>query len=133
MKQTVIWLDDIRDPKEHTAKVYRDKNNIFWCKSMKEFTHMFPKLNVDMVWFDHDLKLEHYTPQKYWGNYYESDKYQRERNHTETGYDCAAWMVKYCRENNIEIPMYKSQSANPVGRDRIISLLNWETKENTQV
>lgn len=131
--KTVIWLDDLRCPEEYTDEVYRGKNNIFWCKNMKEFTHMFPKLNVDMVWFDHDLKPEHYTPKEYWDSYYESDKYQRNQNHTETGYDCAAWMVKYCSDNGIEIPMYKSQSANPVGRDRIMSLLNWEKKENTQI
>ena len=41
-----------------------------------------------------------------------------------TGYDAAKWLVNYCMENGeIDVPDWDIQSANPVGRDNINSLL----------
>lgn len=40
-----------------------------------------------------------------------------------TGYDCAKWLCDYCWGNGLPIPDYNVHSANPVGRDNIISIL----------
>lgn len=124
----IIWLDDLRNPEDHLKSEV--EYSVYWCKSMKEFIDVFQKIKVDEVWFDHDLKPEHYTPKEYWTDYAASEEYQFKQNHKETGYHCAIWMVKHCKENSIQLPIFYSQSANPVGRDRILSLLNWEKKEN---
>jgi len=40
-----------------------------------------------------------------------------------TGMDCAKWLVDYCLDNDEKLPLFSSQSANPPGRDNILSLL----------
>ena len=40
-----------------------------------------------------------------------------------TGFDCAKWLVDYCLDNNKSLPLYNIQSANPVGKSNIDSLL----------
>ena len=48
-----------------------------------------------------------------------------------TGYDCAKWLCEYCWINGIPIPSYNVHSANPVGRDNIIGILqSFEKKLN---
>ncbi len=50
---------------------------------------------------------------------------------TKTGYDCAKWLCEYCWMNGIPIPPYNVHSANPVGRDNIIGILqSFEKKLN---
>jgi hypothetical protein len=126
----VIWLDDFRNPDHHLGEHYMKVHEVHWCKNAEEFKTKFAALLPTAVHFDHDLLPEHYTPKEYWGEYDASAKYQASKGHKDTGYDCALWMLKYCRENKVSIPYYTSHSANPVGRDRILSMLNWETKEN---
>jgi len=46
-----------------------------------------------------------------------TDKYK-------TGYDCAKWLVGYCIDKNLALPLWNIQSANPVGKENINSLLN---------
>lgn len=50
-----------------------------------------------------------------------------------TGYDCAKWLVEYCINNNKSLPKYAIQSANPVGRENINSLLTNFNKFNKNV
>lgn len=40
-----------------------------------------------------------------------------------TGYDCAKWLCEYCWGNGLPIPNFNVHSANPVGRDNIIQIL----------
>jgi hypothetical protein len=50
---------------------------------------------------------------------------------TKTGYDCAKWICEYCWTNGLPIPNWNVHSANPVGRDNIIQLMeNFEKKLN---
>ena len=42
---------------------------------------------------------------------------------TQTGYDCAKWLCDYCWTNGLPVPPSNVHSANPVGRDNIISLI----------
>ena len=71
----------------------------------------------DFISFDHDLAPEHYT--KYLGEpFIETNQYEEE-----TGYECARWLVEYCSEKGLEIPDFAVHSMNPVGSERIFSLL----------
>ena len=48
-----------------------------------------------------------------------------------TGYDCAKWLCGYCWTNGLPIPTWNVHSANPVGRDNIVQLVqNFEKKLN---
>lgn len=40
-----------------------------------------------------------------------------------TGYDAAKWLVEYCIDNNLKLPLYNIQSANFVGKENIRGLL----------
>ena len=102
--KTLLWLDDYRDPrKDDWGKVFSpigSTNNIIWVKSYEEFTQYINNNSLpDGICFDHDLGEE------------------------KTGYDCAKWLVNYCMNNNLQLPVYAIQSANPVGKENIDKLL----------
>ncbi len=71
-------------------------NYIVWVKTYKEFVR-FVETNgpPDMVSFDHDLGGK------------------------KTGYDCAKWLVN----KGIKLKNFTVHSANPVGKENIIKLL----------
>ena len=108
--KTVLWLDDWRDPHENPEWVkmfspipFPDK--VFWAKSYHDFVDYIEYIGVpDVICFDHDLGEDggEYVP---------------------TGYDCAVMLVEHLREHNLPLPLYGIQSANPVGKDRIINIL----------
>jgi hypothetical protein len=76
----------------------------------------------DEISFDHDLAEISYDPKSQKENF----KY-----YEKTGYDAAKWLCKYCWTNGLPIPSWNVHSANPVGRDNIISLLkSYEKKLN---
>ena len=52
-----------------------------------------------------------------------------------SGMDCAKWLVEYCIDNNLPIPRYNIQSANPIGKENIDMLLKnyMKTYENNHV
>lgn len=48
-----------------------------------------------------------------------------------TGYDCAKWLCEYCWTNGLPVPDWNVHSANPVGRDNIVQLIeNFQKKLN---
>lgn len=103
MKKVLLWLDDSRDPStdcwaEAFSPIHHTE--VVWVKNYGEFvrhitTHGLP----DAVCFDHDLGEE------------------------KDGKDCAEFMVNYCMDRGLPAPLYGIQSANPVGRDRITSVI----------
>lgn len=98
----LLWLDDIRDPfdpKWNTPDV-----EIHWVKSYPEFIDWIDTNGLpDIISFDHDLG---------------------EEKEVGSGYECAKELVEYCYRFNKPFPEYKCHSANPVGRDNILGLLN---------
>lgn len=122
----LLWLDDYRDPFEFLPdgetmwiifSPIEPPFETYWVKSYNEFTEWI-NLNglPNAICFDHDL-----------GDYQalhsagyideELPKYEK------TGYDCAKWLVEYCLNNNLNLPLYNIQSANPVGKTNIDELL----------
>lgn len=111
--KTLLWLDDIRDPMTQDWLVFSPIErpfNTVWVKSYNEFTDWITDNGLpDGICFDHDLGTEKYMTE--FG-------FELERE-TKTGYDCAKWLVDYCMNNNLNLPLYNIQSANPVGKENI--------------
>lgn len=114
--KTLLWLDDIRDPNSYCgdamgswAEAYTPIYKPFkvvWVKSHNEFVDWITTNGLpDAICFDHDLGWE------------------SEEVETKTGMDCAKWLVEYCLDNNLKLPLYSIQSANPSGKANIDGLL----------
>lgn len=107
MEKTLLWLDDCRDPMQDDWLNFSPigKNvMVIWVKNYDEFINYIKENGIpDAICFDHDLG-----------------------ENSLSGYECAKFLVQYCIENNLDICAYNIQSANPVGRDYIKSILdNW--------
>ena len=107
--KTLLWLDDVRDPKTNMWHNWIAKSgfnpfnhNVVWVMTYDEFINHI-KINglPEVIFFDHDLGEEGEL----------------------TGFDCAKWLVDYCIDNDLELPKWVIQSANPVGVDNINGLL----------
>lgn len=95
---TLVWLDDVRNPKNF---IDTQKYDVVWLKSYEEFVEYFKTSEIpDIIWFDHDLG----------GDY--------------DGYDCAVYLIEVCQKYNCDLPEYYSQSSNPPGKTRILGLLD---------
>lgn len=103
---------------------------VIWVKSYNEFVAWITSNGLpDAVLYDHDLADEHYAPKEIWDKPHEVQK--RMESFTEkTGYDCAKWIVEYCMDNNLKLPLYNIQSANPVGKANIDGLFKSFLKHN---
>jgi hypothetical protein len=101
MQDTVIWLDDERNPSDLVWNSYISDRvlatDIYWVKNRKEFQKEFEKLFAQgkllAVFFDNDLgSLEK----------------------GEEGKDCFAWMEEYIMTNEIDHTfLCFIQSSNP--------------------
>jgi len=124
--KTLIWLDDIRNPFEGSWLNFspiplNELGEIVWLKSYKEFVSWIKTNGLpDGICFDHDLADEHNQAQLTDFKLHNADV---ERFKEMTGYDCAKWLVNYCIDNNLKLPLFNIQSANPVGKQNIYSLL----------
>ena len=106
----LLWLDDYRNPMEGQWLVFSpitlEDIEVFWVKSYQEFVNWILVNGLpDAICFDHDL-----------GDLYDNIE-------EKTGYDCAKWLIDYCIDNNVKLPLYNIQSANPVGKENIDKLL----------
>ena len=123
----ILWLDDLRNPFLNIeGRLPKEKGEIHWVLNYEQFVQWIEKFGLpNIISFDHDLADEHYTPKEYWHDYQISKEYQDAQNYTEkTGKDCANWLVDYCLDNNLSLPKYYVHSANPVGADNILFLLD---------
>lgn len=110
----LIWLDDKRNPfKDNWIVDYSPIGvdcEIIWVKNYREFVREIDENGVpDAICFDHDLSDIHINKSTY-----------KEK----TGYDCAKYLVDYCMDNNLKLPLYSVQSSNPAGKENIIKYLS---------
>lgn len=129
IKTIFLFLDDIRNPED--AFLYTNQKKFLeqkWeiVRNFNEFIGHIKNNGLPFyISFDHDLADTHYTPEHLWTDYNKSKEWQDKQVHQEkTGYECAIWLVDYCIDNNLTLPEYYCHSLNPVGKDKIISLLN---------
>ena len=100
--QTLLWLDDERDPsQERWASYFPIKDaSVQWVKSHLEFVDWIQANSLpDAVCFDHDL------------------------GDGLSGMDCAKWLVNFCLDEQLMLPLWNIQSANPIGKRNIAALL----------
>lgn len=107
-------MDDVRTPNTDGWEIVR---------TYEDFVDWISENGLpDMVSFDHDLADVSYNPKTTAQSFNYREK---------TGYDAAKWLCEYCWTNGLPIPDWNVHSANPVGRDNIISILTtFEKKLN---
>lgn len=129
-KNNRLFLDDFRRPLDAFHLVPADQRALYnldgeptWdivvnYDRFKEWilTNGLPEI----VSFDHDLADEHYTMSFEDWNEGSSEQLGVER----TGLDCAKFLVEYCVEHNLKLPLFNVHSQNPVGRRNIQEYLN---------
>lgn len=131
--KTLLWLDDASDPNKNNWKTFfciPNPTKVVWVKSYKEFKDYIENNPLPQgINFDYDLEDDHYVPSNLWNNYGEAFKWMVENKKTPNGFDCASFLVRYCKRKGLEIPKYTSHSANPVGRDLIMGLLDFHSNK----
>lgn len=125
----LLFLDDVRVPKdafEHTNQPIFLNHKWEIVRNYDEFIEWIINNGLpNFISFDHDLADSHYTPFHLWNDYEKSKEYQEAQIHQEkTGFECAKWLVEYCISNRLRCPEFFCHSMNPVGKDKINSLLN---------
>lgn len=101
--KTLLWVDDTRNPMEddwmNFSPIGRNCK-VIWAQSYQEAIDFLEKEWPDAICLDHDLGEE------------------------KSGYDIAKYIVDRCIDEGKKLPEFASQSANPVGRENIITLLS---------
>ena len=139
--KTLLWLDDYRNPLKMDSDwlVFSPIGRncrVHWVKNYNQFVDWVNTFGLpDAICFDHDLGKEHIK------FFFDNGGHQNPPDPSivefeeKTGYDAAKWLVDYCQDNDLSLPLWNCQSANPVGRDNINSILNnykkyYESKSN---
>ena len=129
--KTLLWLDDVRDPFQNDWLNFSPIGklvDVIWVTTYQEFIDWIMTNGLpDAVCFDHDLN----DLQAFNSSY--PEMVEDIECNEKTGYDCAKWLVEYCIDNNKSLPKYAIQSANPVGKENINSLLMNFNKFNKNV
>lgn len=101
--RTLLWVDDARNPMGddwmNFSPIGRNCK-VIWAQSYQEAIDFLEKEWPDAICLDHDLGEE------------------------KSGYDIAKYIVDRCIDEGKKLPEFASQSANPVGRENIITLLS---------
>jgi hypothetical protein len=105
VNKTLIFLDDVRNPFENDWLAFspvNDYQEVIWLKDYYQFVDYIDTKGLPyVICFDHDLGTED----------------------EKTGYDAAKYLVDYCLDRNLSLPLYNIQSANPVGKANIDGVL----------
>jgi len=115
-----LFLDDVRRPETTFhymgLPVFTEPNWII-VRNYYAFISLIEKKGIpEVIAFDHDLADEHYKKQEFDYNNEESEK---------TGYHCAKWLIDYCMDNELELPIkIIIHSMNPYGSMNIKSLFD---------
>jgi hypothetical protein len=121
----LLWLDDLRNPFEGDWLSYSPIEKPFdciWVKSYNEFVDWINQNGLpEAICFDHDLGMEVALEARAKGM--SKRKSRLLKKEEKTGYDCAKWLVEYCLDNKLKLPLYNIQSANPVGKENINGLM----------
>ena len=101
--KTLLWVDDARNPLEDDWLNFSPIGRnclVIWVQSYQEAIQFLERDWPDAICLDHDLGEE------------------------KSGYDIAKYIVDRCIDEGKKLPEFASQSANPVGRENIITLLS---------
>lgn len=128
----LLWLDDIRNPREDNWLVFspiEQPFEVIWVKSYAEFVSWISQNGLpDAICFDHDLGLDVKISLREKGFSKKKSRRMYKEMNEKNGYDCAKWLIEYCIDTNLPLPKYNIQSANPVGKANIDGILKSYSK-----
>lgn len=127
--KTLLFLDDLRNPSEQDwinwlaqYSPIEQPYEVIWVKNYDDFVwHIRMNGMPDGICYDHDLGRDVADEKVAKGM--SKRQARKERKNTKSGMDCAKWLVEYCLDNNLKLPNWSIQSANPSGKDNINGLL----------
>lgn len=123
-----LFLDDERFPNDAYTFAYNFgidisiyKKDWIVIRSYGQFVNWIKENGLpEMISFDHDLadvpELRENLEIEEW--------FDLEGNREYTGKDCANWLINYCLDNNLKLPICYSHSMNTCGRENIKGLLD---------
>lgn len=116
MKKLKLYLDDVRTPIDDSWLIVRNYDE-FVETITKHGLHSF-----ELISLDHDLgdqaMIEYYTNVK--PNFtLDYDNIQEK-----TGMDCTKFLVEYCMDNSVNLPLTYVHSANPIGSANMMGYIN---------
>lgn len=134
MKNTLLWLDDVRNPNERIWMDWMIENEInpfhyeiVWVKNYIDFTNWIKENGFpSYLCFDHDLGQDEADMKVKMGM--SKRQSRKEKKGIKDGMDCAHFVVNYSMDNDLDLPKWAIQSANPVGAENIKGLLTSYTK-----
>jgi hypothetical protein len=128
MKNSKLFLDDFRDPKDAITLVPSNYNKFYWendwdvVRNYGEFVDYIEENGLpEFISFDHDLGDT--AMEEYFNNVVTNGTIDYDNIKEKTGLDCAKFLVEYCADENQPLPEYLVHSANPAGKQNIISFL----------
>ena len=122
----LLWLDDMRDPHKNDWLNFSpipklELRKVYWAKSYDDFVRWISIKGLpDGICFDHDLS----DFQAMKTSYPELMEDVPWPDSEKTGMDCARWLIEYCKERSLSLPVYMSQASNPDKRAEIVTLLD---------
>jgi len=127
--KVLLWLDDLRNPfladwvLQYAPDFAYDEGVIIWVKNYDEFIEWIQENGLPYkIAFDHDLGEDKAIERVKNGMNKKTARLIKKE--TPSGFSCAKWLVDYCMDEDIDLPNWTVQSANPVGRDNINGILN---------
>lgn len=111
-----LYLDDVRTPIDPTWQVVRNYDEFVAHIELNGLE------NYQCISFDHDLGEE--AMQEYFRNVKTNGIIDYQNIKEKTGMDCARWAVNYAVRTGIFLPVTYVHSANPVGAENIMNLIN---------
>lgn len=111
-----LYLDDVRTPLDESWIVVRNYD---------EFVETITKHglnNFEIISLDHDLgdqaMVEYYT------NVKNNSTLDYNNIQEKTGMDCTKFLIDYCLDNNVKLPLVVVHSANPIGSANMMGYIN---------
>lgn len=121
-----LFLDDMRQPSSVNHYLRDDVYYLEWdvVRNYNDFKNWIDSNGIPLlVSFDHDLHREHIK----WffdnGGHDNPPDPQTVKFENPTGYECALYLIEYCRTNGLSLPDFKVHSKNPIGKENILKLL----------
>ncbi len=131
-KLVLLWLDDIRNPFVADWRLqyapefeYNDDGDreTVWVKNYDDFVDWITENGLPhTIAFDHDLGDD--VARERVSNGMSKRQARIKKRETMSGMECAKWLVDYCIDNDVDLPHWEIQSANPTGKENINGILN---------
>lgn len=118
-KLNILWLDDVRNPQQYLAKKPTSNTLI---RNQDFYNRLFSKYDVDFVWVHNFDEFTSYIMKNGLPQFVSFDHDLGKG--LQKGYDCAKWLISYCKQVGKKLPMFFVHSANPNGQREINGLLN---------